>query len=419
MKNFLIFSFLVLFSTHSYAQSAGDTTEVDPDVMDALLQATQSSADPKRDPLEGIVTETPMQSKAKEAARELKRQGNEVQPQKVEKPVVKPAPKKNQPVVISKEEEEMLKQWEKEQTKTNQQKTKQTTGQSNRKPIYVPAPVEEMDQEGVFLERDSSKIVTKRMNHMDSVSVRMCFSSGLNIVLNEDITDEFQRIILDDKIFFDAVEMENKRGAYVRLKRTVPEGKHWESSLRLIRKSDDKIYLINLIGLPCPSYGMTPFPKVLVLKDHIGLIQKNNKILTPEDTIIAHSKGLPRIQKNRIRIYDMVASSSSNWVVFGIEVQYPNGETSSMPKMVVLDNHQISQIPSKLEYLPVHSQKATDVRGVPTLRFKLSVNINKGYVLKSRYLHAMFVDESSEHYQYIRVDTLPYFLSLIRRGFEL
>lgn len=411
----IFFLTLLMTISHSYAQLV-DNTEVDPEVMEALLDASRASSDPSRDPLEGIVTETPMQQRAKEAAIELKKTGNEINSVK---PVVapKPQPKKNTPTIISKEEEEMLKMWEAEQSKA--QAKKEGKPASNRKPIYVPAPVEEMDQEGVFMERDSSKIVVKRMNHMDSVSIRMCFSAGLNIVLDADIQDEFQRIILDDKIFFDATEMDNHRGAYVRLKRPVPEGKHWESALRLIRKSDDKIYLINLIGLPCPNYGMTPFPKVVVIKDHIGLIQANNKVLTPEDTIISLSKGLPRIQKNRIRIYDMVASSGSNWVVFGVEVQYPNGGKTTMPKMVILDNLQVSQIPSKLEYLPVHSQKATDARGVSTLRFKLSVNINKNYVLKSRYLHAMFLDEDAGHYQYVRVDTLPYFLSLIRRGFEL
>lgn len=408
---------LILITNISFAQENLDRTEVDPEVMNALLDATK--ADPSKDPLEGVVMETPVQKKAKEAAKELKKQGNDVEavvaPKKQEEKVVK-KPTAN---IISKEEEEMLQMWEKEQLKKNKKDEVSSAVKSTRKPIYVPAPVEDFDQDSVFLERDSSKIVTKRMNHMDAVSIRMCFSAGLNIVLDADIQDEFQRIILDDKIFFDAQEMDNKRGAYVRLKKPVPDGKHWESAIRLIRKSDDKIYLINLIGLPCPSYGMTPFPKVLVLKDHVGLINANNKVLTPEDTIISMSKGLPRIQKNRIRIYDMVASSGSNWVVFGVEVQYPNGGKTSMPKMVMLDNLQISQIPSKLEYLPVHSQKATDSRGISTLRFKLSVNINKNYVLKSRYLHAMFLDEEVGHYQYVRVDTLPYFLSLIRRGFEL
>lgn len=406
--------FYLILSFGAFAQE-----EVDPEVMNALLDASKVSSEK----LDEAVTESPIQKKAREAAKNLKEKGNDITPQQTMKApeVKKPSGPKMEK--ISKEEEELLKLWEKDRMGSIEKKVSDKQAASNgkeRKPIYVPAPVEQYDQDGLFLERDSSKILVKRMNNSDSMSVKMCFAAGLNIILDSDIADGFQRVILDDKIFFDAQEMDNQRGAYVRLKKPVPEGKHWESAIRLIRKSDDKIYLINLIGMPCPPTGMTPFPKVVVIKDHVGLINANSKVLTPEDTIIDVSKGLPRIQKNRIRFYDMVASSGSNWVVFGVEVQYPNASSqTSVPKMIILDNLQVNKVPSKLEYLPVHSQKATEGRGVSTLRFKLSVNINKNYVLKSRYLHAMYIDEESGHYQYVRIDTLPYFLSLIRRGFEL
>jgi hypothetical protein len=419
MKNLLSVLLIIALTTPALAQqpSTPDQTDIDPEVMNAILDA--SKAEPGRDPLEGVSNTTPMQDKAKEAARELRRQNNEVQPTQAA-PVRPAAPKGPRREQISQEEEQMLKIWEKEQAQKEKKSTSPSAEVRNKRPIYVPAPVEEGDEDSVLMERDSSKIVVRRMGPQDSLNVKMCFSAGLTVTLDQDIQDEFQRIILDDKIFFDAQEMDNHRGVYVRMKRQVPEGKHWESALRLIRKSDDKTYLINLIGLPCPSSGMTPFPKAVYIKDHVGLMQSNTKALTPEDTIIAMSKGLPRIQKNRIRFYDMLASSGSAWYVFGVEVQYPNpSKKTTMPKMIVLDNLQVSQIPSKLEYLPVHSQKATDARGVSTLRFKLTVNINKNYVLKSRYLHVMFLDEESGHYQYVRVDTLPYFLSLIRRGFEL
>lgn len=416
MKNLLsVLLIMTLVTPQVFAQSQ-DNTDIDPEVMNAILDA--SKADPGRDPLTGITNATPMQEKAKEAAKELRKQNNEIQEvQAPKKPAAPKGPRKEQ---ISQEEEQMLKIWEQEQAQKEKKSTSPSQQVKNKRPIYVPAPVEEGDEDSVLLERDSSKVVVRRMGPQDSLNVKMCFSAGLTVTLDQDIQDEFQRIILDDKIFFDAQEMDNHRGVYVRMKRQVPEGTHWESALRLIRKSDDKTYLINLIGLPCPSRGMTPFPKAIYLKDHVGLMNSNTKALTPEDTIIAISKGLPRIQKNRIRFYDMLASSGSNWYVFGVEVQYPNpSKKTTMPKMIVLDNLQVSQIPSKLEYLPVHSQKATDARGVSTLRFKLTVNINKNYVLKSRYLHVMFLDEESGHYQYVRVDTLPYFLSLIRRGFEL
>jgi hypothetical protein len=419
MKKMLSLLLTLTLTFPALAQEVkNDNTEVDPEVMNAILDASKASADPSKDPLEGIVQETPMQIKAQEAAKELRKQNNEVAPkQEAPKVAVPKGPVKQ---LISQEEEEMLKMWEKEQTQKEKKSQAVSSDVKGRKPIYVPAPVEEGDQDGVLLERDSSKVVTRRMGHNDSMNVKMCFSAGITIALDQDIQDEFQRIILDDKIFFDAQEFDNHRGVYVRMKRQVPEGKHWESALRLIRKSDDKTYLINLIGLPCPPTGMTPFPKAIYIRDHVGLMNANTKALTPEDTIISKSKGLPRIQKNRIRIYDMLASSGSNWYVFGVEVQYPNpSKKTTMPKMIILDNLQVNEIPAKLEYLPLHSQKATDARGISTLRFKLTANINKNYVLKSRYLHVMFLDEEAGHYQYVRVDTLPYFLSLIRRGFEL
>lgn len=424
MKKLLLLS-LIFMSTQAFSQ-AQDTTEVDPEVMNAILDASKASTSTEtKDPLENVVIpeETSLQQKAKDAAKRLKENKNNpeaVLPKKeVKAEVKKEVIKAKGPEVISQEEMELLNKLEKKESASSN--TMAADPAKKRKPIYVPAPVEGDDPSAGFLiERDSSKIVTKRMSHNDAINMKMCFASGLTIALDNDIQDEFQRVIVDDKIFIDAAPFDNNRGVYVRLKKPVPNGTYWESAIRLIRKSDDKQYLINLIALPCPSYGMSPFPKALYIQDHVGLIQANNKVLTPEDTIISMSKGMPRIQKNRIRVYDMVASSNSKWVVFGVEVQYPDsGKNTSTPRMTILDNLQVSQIPSKLEFLPVHSKKATEVRGVSTLRFKLSVNIGKNYILKSRYLHLMFLDEEAGHYQYVRVDTLPYFLSLLRRGFEL
>jgi hypothetical protein len=152
--------------------------------------------------------------------------------------------------------------------------------------------------------------------------------------------------------------------------------------------------------------------------------------MTPEDTIIHHSKGLPRIQKNRIRIYDMLMDAGSDWAIFGVEVQLPgtiSTDKMKLPKMIVLDNLQISNLNDNSsglgkvawEYLPLQSQKASELRGTITMRYKLTVPINKSYILKRRYLHLMYLDEDGGYYQYIRVDTMPYFYSLLKRGLEL
>lgn len=289
--------------------------------------------------------------------------------------------------------------------------------------VYSPAPTRDKSEDGYVIERDSTKVITKKMSVTDSLNLKICFNAGVQITLDEDISTALQTIILDDKIFFDAMPFDNNRGAYIRLKQPVPPGMYWESSIRMVRKLDDKSYLINLYALPCPE-GPYPFPKIVYLKEKYSVLNKHTKVMTPEDTIISMSDGLPRVQRNRIRVYDMVASSGSDWVVFGVEIQFPSrkakGFDADLSKYFkVLDNLQINGLGNRVEYLPLQSEKATQSRGVPTMRFKVMVNIDKTYILNNKYIHMMFVDKEEGHYQYVRVDTLPYFLSLKKRGFEL
>ena len=142
--------------------------------------------------------------------------------------------------------------------------------------------------------------------------------------------------------------------------------------------------------------------------------------MTPEDTIIQMSEGYPRINKNVIRVYDMVAASNSNWVVLGIEVQYRNPESQETKLLFkALDNWQVSPVKVKQEHLKLQSLKATKDNGFATLRFNLKVNINKDYILNSRYLYLMTLDKVTKHYQYKRIDLRDYFISLINRGFNI
>lgn len=323
---------------------------------------------------------------------------------------------------ISEEEQALLDKYDRDQKAMKEREALSKLQEEKKlKAIYVPAPVEPKKPEnGLLIERDSSKIRKVFMNTNDAINVTMCYSSGVNVILDENIRDTFQSVRLDDKIFFDAQIHENNRGVYIKLKNPIEEGSFWESSIRLIRKSDDKVYLINLMGIACPEDGLITYPKVIYLMDRIGLIDRNSKVLPPEDTIIQMSKGLPRIQKNSVRIYDVVASSSSDWMILGLEVQYTDRSVkTASPKISLLDNFQVSEIKSRTQYLPVQSKKASDLRGIPTLRFSVKANINKNYVLKNRYLHLMYLDEEEGYYQYLQIDMLPHFLKLINRGFEL
>lgn len=308
--------------------------------------------------------------------------------------------------------------------------------EADSKNIYSPAPVhrkkstvqnEESVQNAYTLERDSGLILSQPISYKDTFNVQMCFNMGLTLTFDESIKTSIQTAIVDDLTMIGATVLENKRGAYIHLKQPIPEGQYLETAVRLIRKEDDKTYYVNIIAQPCPKRELIPFPRVIYLKekDNLSLtIQRKNPLLTPQDTIITESLGYPRIPKKRITVYDMVASPGSEYVVFGVEIQVPDKNDKEKfdlksLKFTILDNIQINKVQSQFDYLPIPSQKVTEMRGVSTLRFKATVQINKKYIQNDRYIYLMVVDKEDKHYQYVPIDTLPYFKSLIDRGFDL
>jgi hypothetical protein len=320
---------------------------------------------------------------------------------------------------ITKEEAAMLKSLENNKISVEELTQKKTS--KKRRKIYQPAPVTNQASDlGFLVERDSPKIQDVRMAHGDVLHIRMCYSAAVTIALDESYRDELQRVIIDDNAYFEATQFQNNRGVLIRLKDKIPENNHWESALRLVTKSNDKTFLINLVALSCPKTGVNPYPKVYYVKEKYGLLNPQSKIMTPEDTIIETSEGLPRKNIHGIRVHDMVASSNSNWVVFGVEIHYQQSNSpDAQLAMKMLDNLQVNQIPIKYDFLKLQSTKFSEIYKGPTLRFKLSVNIDKEYVIKSRYVYFMLLDKSSGHYQYMMIDLLPYFSSLKKRGFNL
>lgn len=331
--------------------------------------------------------------------------------------------------VITPEEEKMIEklkqqqiQLKKSKEKSNKKTVKTSTiPQKKKAPIYKPAPVvDAASNNGYVVDNDSTKIKTVSISHKDALTIKMCVSAGVMINLHNTFRDEFVRVLKDDDEFIDAEQMPGNRSVYVKLKQSVPNGKHWESAIRLVTKKYSHAYLVNIIGVACPQMGENPFPKVYYLKEKYGLLNANSDIMTPEDTIIEASEGYPRINKNIIRVYDMVASANSDWVLLGIEVQFrdPNADKTNL-LFKMLDNHQINFINIKQSILEKQSIKATNSNGVPTLRFNVMVNINKDYILNSRYMHLMTIDKENNHYQYKRIDLWRYYSSLKNRGFKI
>lgn len=412
-----------------------------PEVVTQTLKANSSPCDPTDEICKSIVNLKDKPTKQKEISpnqvgktdlaetKDLSAEiMNEIKKEKDKKPEVKKTESKK----ALEADPEYLKRMKKDMEEINQARMafNETKHENNKVKlpdngakgaIYEPLPGNSgVKANGFYVERDSQTIITRRIGPKDAITIKMCMAYGVSIILDESIDTELQRVILDDKIFFDAQEFENKRGVYVRLLKPIPQGNRWDSAIRLVRKSDDKTYVVNLQAVACPE-GQIDFPKVVYLKEKFDVLtSRAQEVLTPEDMIIQTSQGLPRNNLHEITIYDMVASPGSDWVVFGIEV-LPDQALVSPEKVEfqALDNLQINKLSVKTEFLRLQSDKASELRSQKAYRFKVMLMIDKAYVFKNRYVHLVYLNKETKHYQYIQVDTLNYFQSLKERGFDL
>lgn len=291
--------------------------------------------------------------------------------------------------------------------------------------IYTPSPVGQgVTRPGFAVNRDSTSIVTYPVSVYDAVNIYTCVADGVGINLDESIKSKFQDVFTGDDKYFTYRVQNNRRGVFVRLKRPVPEGGSWVSSLRLYRDEDDKAYIINLIGVPCPA-DILRFPKQVYLTEKINRAARlddklklaDNEVLTPEDTIIAASNGFDSTDIYKIQVYDMVASSGAKAITLGVELDSLTDQDDGEFK--VLDYHQITQIKTEFRYLDLQSKKASGIRGKKVQRFNLTVRVDKDYILGRKYIYLMYINKKKKNYEYVRIDLAQYMKSLKDRGFDL
>lgn len=328
--------------------------------------------------------------------------------------------KKNKTTVVSAEEMALI---EKEMQKQNSTPTKDSQSKKvGGHPVYVPAPVVDnvIDQKGYMIERDSNKIVNLKIKPNDFVNILICNSNPVHIAFDKDYNELIQTPILDGNTQdFEALPFENYKGVYVRLKEPIA-GAIKQSNLRLILKSNDKALMFKLIGIPCPPKGLNPYPTTYYISEKESSISSNSKVYTPEDFIYISSNAYKR-KNMSISLRDMFASAHSDWVVFSLQLKIPEGMEQDNYKFEfkILDSFQISMIQSKTEYLQSVSEEVTSASDMTTLRYKLSVMINKRYMIDNKYIWLMVLDHNKKEYVYELVDLEPYYKSLIDRGVNL
>lgn len=288
---------------------------------------------------------------------------------------------------------------------------------------YIPPVRSDDNENGFFTERDSFNIVKKAVSFNDAITVQMCYAAGVSIHFDDTIETTIQKAVADDNgIYFSVVRLENKRGVFVKMLKPIPKGRYVDNSLRLFRQSDDRAYLINIVGTSCPD-GIIKYPKVIYLKNKENTLTngrdiKGRDILPPEDTIIEVSKGYLRTNKVELKVYDMITSSGSNSIILGVEL---NGKFNEGDyEFAALDNQQVNRIDLSVDYLSVQSQKSSIKKGKELSRFRIVVpSIDKTYITRRKEFYLLFLNNKSKEYEYVRVNLLPYFNSLKNRGFDL
>jgi len=104
--------------------------------------------------------------------------------------------------VITPEQEKYLQAKEAEKIKLKNKKVKKK--KSKNKKMYVPAPVVNKGKNlGFVVERDSAKIQKVKMTYHDRLNIKMCYSSGVSVILDENFQYTLQTANIDDKRFFD------------------------------------------------------------------------------------------------------------------------------------------------------------------------------------------------------------------------
>lgn len=299
-----------------------------------------------------------------------------------------------------------------------------STSIATSKEVKVFSPIRAKDAKTIesraAINRDDPGIVTRYVTTKDSVTIEMCFSAGVTISLDDDTKETIQSADLDDNLYFSRALFKNGRSVYVRMiKELDSKADFWESSIRIMRASDDKIYLVNLVALRCTD-DTSAFPKVVYLKDKPDVVAPSGSLLSPEDKVIRETKGYPRRNNDKVMIADMVTTSGSQSIYLALEVQPEVAlKNGAHLRFAVLDNFELSNISFKREWLKESTKKATKERGRQAIRYNLAIDVNKDYITKSRFINLLVINEQTKHYQKIRVDLLKRFYGLKELGLDL
>lgn len=272
--------------------------------------------------------------------------------------------------------------------------------------------------------RDDNQIVTINMSTNDVVDANICAQSPIRILLGNTITDKISEALADDKASIDSMVLDDKRSAFVMMKKEMlKENRVYRTRVRIIRKSDNRSYIINLNAQACPASGRFGFPSEIIIEEKpVANPNENMKISTPEDLILEITNGFPRKNhENQIEVYGGAMSAGSDYIMIAFNVKIGNTTRSKLyPQFYVLDSLQSRIVEMQAPiYLEQQSRAVSERVGHPIMRFKMFLNINKKYIVERDSIYLVMIENGENYYQKIRIPTSELREKLINRGSDL
>jgi hypothetical protein len=272
--------------------------------------------------------------------------------------------------------------------------------------------------------RDNDQIVTVSMSTSDVIDTNICFQSPVRILLGNTITDSIFQAVADDPVSIDAKVLKDERSVFVMMKKEMrKENKIYRTRIRIIRKSDNRSYLININAQACPSSGRFGFPSEIIIEEKLaGSSSDNNKIKTPEDLILDITNGFPRKNhENQIELYGGIMSAGADYCMIAINVKVGNTTREKFyPQFYVLDSLQgrVVEMQEPI-FLDKESKAVTDRVKHPILRFNLFLKINKRYIVERDSIHLVMIENGEKYYQKVRIPMSALRERLINHGYDL
>lgn len=285
------------------------------------------------------------------------------------------------------------------------------------------------------INRGDNRIVEEILTPGDALLIKTCHANQVRVSFPSDTSDVIFQVAIGNPEIFGVVESDAHPNSKIfHLKKPV-EGTVY-SPIWIFRSSDKRPYVINAIGEPCPEEGLLPYPMDITIREHesVSFVGKRprllNKPLIPTDFLAEIARGTVRKNDiNNINLNGVIGGGTSKTTILSVSipltshVSYPFKGLKKLkiqePEFIVINKLMTRQIQAEQTYLSHSSQLETDKNGFPTIRFSLSIGIDKKKIYEDENIYLMVLYPDLNVHQMVEVNLKKMLEQFSKSGGEI